>query len=39
MNEAWELPVIQFLNDLTYLKIKNEMENEQERKLLAKYKR
>jgi len=39
MNETWELRVIQFLNDLTYIKIKNEMEAEQEKKLLAKYKR
>jgi hypothetical protein len=39
MNETWDLPVIQFLNDLTYIKIKNEMEAEQEKKLLAKYKR
>jgi hypothetical protein len=39
MNQAWELPVYQFLNDLNYLKIKRELDNEQERKLLAKYKR
>ena len=39
MNETWELPIIQFLNDLTYIKIKGEMEAEQERKLLAKYKK
>ena len=39
MNEAWELSVYQFLNDLNYIKHKRELEAEQERKLLAKYKR
>jgi hypothetical protein len=39
MNEVWELPVYQFLNDLNYLKIKRELDAEQERKLLAKYKK
>ena len=26
LNEVWELPVIQFLNDLNYIKNKNELD-------------
>jgi hypothetical protein len=37
INEAWELGVYQFLNDLSYLKMKRELDNEQEKKLLKKY--
>jgi hypothetical protein len=37
INEAWDLPVYQFLNDLSYLKMKRELDNEQEKKLLKKY--
>ncbi len=32
--KAWDLPVFQFLNDLSYLKMKREIDNEQEKKLL-----
>jgi hypothetical protein len=37
INEVWGLPVFQFLNDLSYLKMKRELDNEQEKKLLKKY--
>ena len=37
INEAWDLGVYQFLNDLSYLKMKRELDNEQEKKLLKKY--
>ena len=37
INEAWDLPVYQFLNDLSYLKMKRELDNEQEKKMLKKY--
>ena len=37
INEAWDLPVFQFLNDLSYLKMKREIDNEQEKKLLKKH--
>ena len=26
MSDAWKLPTLQFLNDLTYLKLKTEMD-------------
>ena len=32
LDKAWELPAMQFLNDLAYLKLKNEWDNEQLRK-------
>ena len=38
MNEVWQLGVYQFLNDLAYLKMKREVDAEQERKLMNKYK-
>jgi hypothetical protein len=37
INEAWDLGVFQFLNDLSYLKMKREIDNEQEKKLLKKH--
>ena len=37
IDDAWKLPVIRFLNDLSYLKMKREIDNEQERKILKKY--
>jgi hypothetical protein len=37
LNEVWDLPVFQFLNDLSYLKMKREIDNEAEKKLLKKY--
>jgi len=33
LNEVWELPVLQFLNDLTYLKLKREVDEEQYRRI------
>jgi len=36
INEAWDLPVYQFLNDLSYLKMKREVDNEQEKRLTKK---
>lgn len=38
INEVWELSVYQFLNDLSYLKMKREVDAEHERKLMNKYK-
>lgn len=37
INDTWDLGVYQFLNDLSYLKMKRELDNEQEKKLLKKY--
>jgi hypothetical protein len=37
INDAWDLPVFQFLNDLSYLKMKREIDKEAEQKLLKKY--
>jgi hypothetical protein len=37
LNEVWELPVLQFLNDLSYLKMKREIDNEMEKRLNKKY--
>ena len=37
IDQAWDLPVYQFLNDLSYIKMKRELDNEQEKKLLNKY--
>jgi hypothetical protein len=34
----WELPAIQFLNDLSYLKMKREVDADLERRMLQKYK-
>jgi hypothetical protein len=34
----WELPTIQFLNDLTYLKMKREVDADLERRMMQKYK-
>lgn len=38
MNEAWELPVLQFLNDLLYLKMKRDKDAFEEQKILNKQK-
>jgi hypothetical protein len=38
INDVWGLGVYQFLNDLSYLKMKREVDAEQERKLMKKYK-
>ena len=37
MNDTWDLPVLQFLNDLVYLKMKRERDNLEEQKLMRKY--
>jgi hypothetical protein len=37
INEAWDLGVYQFLNDLSYLKMKRELDNEAEKKILKKH--
>jgi len=39
MNEVWELPVYQFLNDLVYIKERNRYEAEILRKEQMKYKK
>lgn len=38
IDEMWDLPTIQFLNDLSYLKMKREVEAELEKKMMQKYK-
>jgi hypothetical protein len=38
INEMWELPTIQFLNDLSYLKMKREVDADLERRMMQKYK-
>ena len=37
LNEVWNLGVYQLLNDLAYLKMKREIDVEQERKMMNKY--
>ena len=37
INEVWNLKVFQFLNDLSYLKMKREIDNAAEKKLMNKY--
>lgn len=39
LEQTWDLPVIQFLNDLTYIKKKRELDREMEREALKKAKR
>jgi hypothetical protein len=36
IDEVWDLPVYQFLNDLSYIKMKREVDNEQEKRLTKK---
>lgn len=36
LDDAWELPVLQFLNDLSYLKIKRKIDADQQAKLLRR---
>jgi hypothetical protein len=36
INEAWDLGVYQFLNDLSYLKMKREIDKEAEQRLTKK---
>jgi hypothetical protein len=38
IDAVWELPVYQFLNDLSYLKMKREIDNEQQQKIMNKNK-
>jgi hypothetical protein len=38
INEVWELPTIQFLNDLSCLKMQREVEADIERKMMQKHK-
>jgi hypothetical protein len=37
LNEAWELPVLQFLNDLSYLKVKRKLDGDQQKRLLKQH--
>jgi len=36
INEVWNLGVLQFLNDLSYLKMKRRIDDEQEKRMLKK---
>lgn len=38
IDAVWELPVYQFLNDLSYLKMKREIDAEQQKKIIDKQK-
>jgi hypothetical protein len=38
IEEVWKIPTIQFLNDLSYLKMKREVDDEHEKRLMNKYK-
>ena len=38
INDVWELPVYQFLTDLSYLKMKREIDAEQQKRILNKQK-
>lgn len=37
ISEVWGLEVFTFLNDLSYLKMKRKIDNEQEKKMMNKY--
>lgn len=37
INEVWDLKVFQFLNDLSYLKMKRKLDELQEKKMMNKY--
>ncbi len=37
LDEAWELPILQFLNDLSYLKVKRKLDGDQQKRLLKQY--
>lgn len=37
ISEVWALEVLTFLNDLSYLKMKREIDNAQEKKMMKKY--
>jgi hypothetical protein len=36
LDDAWELPVLQFLNDLSYLKVKRKLDADQQAKLIKR---
>ena len=38
INDVYQLPVYQFLNDLLYLKVKREIDDDMERKMINKMK-
>ena len=38
LNDVWDLPVVQFLNDLNYLKQKRLVDDEQQQKMINEYK-
>jgi hypothetical protein len=38
INETWKLPVIQFLNDMSYLKMKRRVDDDNERMAMMKAK-
>lgn len=38
LNSVWDLPVVQFLNDLNYLKQKRLVDDEQQQKLINESK-
>lgn len=38
LNDVWDLPVVQFLNDLNYLKQKRLVDDEQQKQLINEYK-
>lgn len=38
LDAVWDLPVVQFLNDLNYLKQKRLVDEEQQQKLINEYK-
>lgn len=38
LNDVWNLPVVQFLNDLNYLKQKRLVDDEQQQKMINEYK-
>jgi len=38
IDDVWKISTIQFLNDLSYLKMKREVDDEHEKRLMNKYK-
>jgi hypothetical protein len=39
LDSVWAMPVLQFLNDLTYLKVKRKLDAEQQKRIIGGYRK
>ncbi len=39
LDSVWSMPVLQFLNDLTYLKVKRKLDAEQQKRIIGGFKK